>query len=68
MLTYYERGELMGRFEALKEIALLQLEARFGLLSLAVKQRVEAMSEEQLRDLLLALVRSQTLTDLGLDS
>jgi hypothetical protein len=63
-LTYYERGQLQERLEA----TLLLLEARFGTLSAAVKERVEAMSPAELRQLQVALVRAQTLKELGLDS
>jgi hypothetical protein len=62
-LTYYERGELAG----MRKAALRQLEAKFGPLSPRAKERVEAMSRQQLEDLLLALLTDKTLTDLGLE-
>ena len=62
-LTYYERGQLHERLEA----TLLLLEARFGPLAPAVKQRVETKSPEELRQLQVALVRAQTLKELGLE-
>src|SRR5919204_1493085 len=62
MITTYERGKLEGRREA----ALLQLEAKFGPLPPEVKQRVEALSPEQLRQLALDLVKSQSLKELRL--
>jgi hypothetical protein len=62
MITTYERG----RIEERRETALLQLEAKFGPLSPEVKQRVETLSPEQLRQLLLDLVKGQSLKDMGL--
>ncbi len=63
-LTYYQRGKLQERLET----ALLHLEARFGSLSPAVKTKVEAMSPDQLRELLLALLSAHTLKELGLEA
>lgn len=62
MITTYERGWLAGQ----RETALLQLESRFGPLPAEIKQRVESLSPEQLRQLLLDLVKAQTLAELGL--
>jgi hypothetical protein len=78
MTTTYERGILQGRQEGReegqregqlmerRENALLLLEAKFGALSPEFKQRVEAMSAERLRQLLLDLVKAQTLEELHL--
>ena len=66
-LTYYERGKIEGQNKERLETVLLQLEAKFGLLSPAVKSRVEAMSPEQLRQLTVAFARYQTLKELGLE-
>src|SRR5438477_617057 len=55
MLTTYERGKIEGETVARRATALLQLEAKFGPLSPEVKQRVEALSLEQLREVLLSL-------------
>jgi hypothetical protein len=63
MMTTYERGKLAGQLET----ALLQLEARFGPLSAAVRQRVEALSPEQLRQLTLDFVKAQPLKELRLE-
>jgi hypothetical protein len=63
MITTYERGRLEGR----RETALLQLEEKFGPLTAQVKQRVEALSPEDLRQLVLALVKSQSLKELRLE-
>ena len=67
-LTYYERGAIDGSHKTLIRTALRQLEARFGSLAPAVKQRVEAMSLEQLDELLLAFARVQSLKEMGLES
>ena len=63
MQTTYERGKLDGQREA----AVLQLEKRFGSLASAVKQRIEALSGEQLRQLVLDLVTTQSTEDLHLE-
>jgi hypothetical protein len=63
MITTYERGKIEGWRTA----ALLQLEAKFGPLSLEVKQRVEALSSEELRQVLLDLVKAQSLQELHLE-
>jgi hypothetical protein len=62
MMTTYERGILQGQ----RQTALLLLEAKFGPLSPAVKQRVEALAPEQLHQLLLDLVKAQSLEELHL--
>jgi hypothetical protein len=62
MITTYERVRIAERLET----ALLQLEARFGPLSPAVRQRVEALSPEDLRQLTLDLVKAQSLKELRL--
>jgi Domain of unknown function (DUF4351) len=63
MITTYERGKIAER----RETALLQLEARFGPLSPAVRQRVEGLSPEELRQLTLDLVKAQSLKELRLE-
>jgi hypothetical protein len=62
MITTYERGMIEGE----RRTALLQLEARFGRLSPEVKQRVEALSAEQLRQLVLDLITAASLKELHL--
>jgi hypothetical protein len=62
MQTTFERGILQGQRQA----ALLQLEVKFGPLTLEVKQRVEALNPEQLQQLLLAFAKGQSLTEMGL--
>ena len=63
MLTSFERV----RIEERREIVLLQLEAKFGPLSPAVRQRVEALSPEALRQLTLDLIMAQSLKELLLE-
>jgi hypothetical protein len=63
IITTYERGRNEGR----REMTLLLLEAKFGPLSPAAKQRVEALSPEQLRQLGLDLVKDLSLKDLHLE-
>jgi hypothetical protein len=62
MITTYERGRLQGR----REQTLQQLELKFGPLALAVKQRVEALSAEELCQLGLDLIKAQSLAELRL--
>lgn len=70
-LTYYERGkiqgELLGERNALLRTATRQLETKFGSLSDAVKQRLEALSTEQLDQLLTKVLPANSLKDLGLE-
>ncbi len=63
MITTYERGMIAER----RETALLQLAAKFGALSPEVKQRVEALSPEDLRRLTLDLLKAQSLKELRLE-
>ena len=71
MITTYERGKiegrLEGRIEERRETALLLLEAKFGPLSPEVKQRVEILSSELLRQLLLDVVKAESLKQLHLE-
>jgi hypothetical protein len=63
MITTFERGKIAER----RETALLQLEAKFGPLSPAVLQRVEALSPEELRQLTLDLIKAPSLKELRLE-
>jgi hypothetical protein len=58
-----ERGILQGE----QRSALRQLEAKFGPLSAAVKQRVEALPPEALAQLQIDLLRAQSLKELRLE-
>ncbi len=63
MITTYERGKFAGQ----RESALVQLEAKFGALTPAVRQRVEALAPEELRQLQIDLLKAQSLKELRLE-
>jgi hypothetical protein len=63
MITTFERGRIAER----RETALLLLEEKFGPLSPAVRQRVEALSPEELRQLTLDFVEAPSLKELRLE-
>ncbi len=71
MITTYERGKIEGRqegrVEGLRESALLLLEAKFRPLPPEVRQRVAALSAEQLNQLLLDFTKYHTLKELRLE-
>ena len=62
MITTYERGKIAGQLE----MTLWLLETKFGPLPPEVKNRVEALSPEQLRQLILERDKAQSLKELGL--
>jgi hypothetical protein len=62
MITTYERGKMAGQFE----MAVLLLEAKFGTLPEPIKQRVEALSPDELRQLPKKILQAETLKELGL--
>lgn len=61
-----QEGRQEGRQEGLRESLTLQLEARFGVLPPEAQQRIAACSADKLRELLLGLVKAQSLEELGL--
>jgi hypothetical protein len=63
MLTTYERGFLAGQRRAV----LLVLEGKFGPLSAVVKQRVEALSPEDLDQRVTDLFSGKSLKELRLE-
>ncbi len=63
MKTTYERGLERGIAQGERRSALRQLEAKFGPLSLEVKQQVEAMAGEVLAQLQIDLLKAQTLEE-----
>jgi hypothetical protein len=67
MLTTYERGRIEGQREERRQLATLMLEAKFGPLSPDAKQRLEALSPEQLAQLLLDFAKGQSLKELHLE-
>jgi alpha-ketoglutarate-dependent taurine dioxygenase len=62
MVTTYERGKI----ERMREMVLLQLEAKFSPLPAGIQERVAAMSAELLQRLLIDLVRAHSLQELHL--
>ncbi len=63
MITTYERGKIAER----REMVLFLLETQFGPLSPEIKQRVEAIPPENLRQVILNLMKGQSLKELGLE-
>ncbi|MCI0463261.1 MAG: DUF4351 domain-containing protein, partial [Gemmataceae bacterium] len=61
MITTYERGKIAGQ----REMVLLLLETKLGPVSPEIKQRVEALSPEELRQLFLNLMKGQSLKEVG---
>jgi flagellar biosynthesis/type III secretory pathway protein FliH len=62
-----QRGLQQGEVKGLRQAVQLQLEHRFGSLSPAVVQRLDALSAERLQELLLAILHAPSLADLGLE-
>jgi hypothetical protein len=65
-VTWYEKGMAKGREKERRELVGAQLEERFGPLPAAVVERLEQMPAEQLLAVGKALVRAQSLAELGL--
>ena len=63
MLRTYERGKIAGE----RQSALRQLQAKFGPLSAEVKQRVESLPPDELRQLQVDLLKAQNLKELHLE-
>jgi hypothetical protein len=61
--TWYEKGQEQGRRAALLE----QLEEKFGPLSQEVREKVQQMTWDRLVPLTTAVLRAQSLQELGLD-
>jgi hypothetical protein len=64
MITTYERGQIAGRRESL----LLLLETKFGTVSPDVRQRVETMSPDELRQTMIESIKAQSLKELRLEN
>jgi hypothetical protein len=67
MTTTYERGLNQGIIEGERQLALSQLEAKFGPLSPEAKRRVEALPPPELRKTMLEYYKAQSLKELGLE-
>ena len=63
MITTYERGKIAER----RELTLVLLEEKFGPLPPEVKQRVEGLPPENLRQLAVDLIKAQSLKELRLE-
>src|SRR5262249_20264667 len=63
----FQLGFRYGLQQWERATALRQLEARFGSLAPAVRQRVEALAPEELRHLLIDLLKAQSLKELRLE-
>jgi hypothetical protein len=63
MITTYERGRIAGW----RETTLCLLEGKFGPLSPEVKQRVEALSPEEVWQLALDILKAESLKELRLE-
>jgi hypothetical protein len=67
MMTTFQEGKMEGKMEERRETVLLLLEEKFGALSPAVRQRVEALPPDELRQLTRALLKAQSLKELHLE-
>jgi hypothetical protein len=63
----HQQGLEQGKSEGQRELLRLQLEDHFGPLSARAQQRLEALAPERLRTLARALLKAQSLQELGLE-
>jgi len=66
MMTTYEQGIEKGIDRGRREMALQLLEAKFGPLSPAIRQRVETIAPDELRQIMLEYHKAQSLKELRL--
>jgi hypothetical protein len=66
--TWFEKGEKIGVEKGRREMLREQIEERFGSLSASLLERLEKMPLAELSRLGKALVRAQSLQELGLDA
>ncbi|HXG10230.1 MAG TPA: DUF4351 domain-containing protein [Gemmataceae bacterium] len=66
-ITWYERGVEKGVEKGQRELLREQLEERFGPLSLSVVDRLEQLPADRLKALGRAMLRAQSLRELGLE-
>jgi hypothetical protein len=59
-------GRAEGRAEGLRDALLVQLGVKFGPLTPEVRQRVEALPVDKVREALVAMVKAQSLREVGL--
>jgi len=62
-----EKGFKQGQLQGQRRLLLIQLEARFPLLSDAVRQRVAQLPEDKILPVALALLDGHSLLELGLE-
>jgi hypothetical protein len=67
MITTFERGKHEGLREGLREAVQLQLEVKFGPLPAAAQQRLAGLTPEQVRQLLVDLLKAESLRALHLE-
>ena len=60
-------GIAVGRAEGQREALLVLLEKKFGPSSPEVRQRVETLPADKLREALVAIVEAKSLQEVGLD-
>jgi hypothetical protein len=63
---FRQEGIAAGRAEGQREMLLAQLEAKFGTLSSNLKQRVETLPADKLKEVSVAIVKAQSLLEIGL--
>jgi len=66
MVTTYERGKVEGKVEERRDNALLLLETRFGPVAEEVRNRLAKLAPDQLRQVLLELVKAKSLSEVTL--
>jgi hypothetical protein len=66
-VTTFEKGVQAGLQRGQRTMLQKQLEARFGPLSPGAQQHLESSSPERLETLALALLKAQSLQELGLE-
>ncbi len=65
--TWFEEGVAKGREKERREMVRELLEDRFGQLSAQAIERLQSLSMERLKELRRAILRVQSLQELGLD-
>jgi hypothetical protein len=66
-VTTFERGVQEGLLRGQRAMVRKQLEVRFGPLGPAVRERLEGLDPEKLEELAVALMKGQSLKELGLE-
>jgi hypothetical protein len=66
-MTSYDKGEAVGIAKGQRQLLLWQLELRFGPLPALVRQRLEAITAERLKEIAEGILRGKSLKELGLE-